>query len=139
MEQHLLRCGLPKSLPRKSQTYSLRGRPLVGRGLKDCQSPTAASLSPSPTATAPASSSSSSLPVSTSLPRQHLHCASACAGGRGTAHAASVYSSSALRCSKRDDLCSPKCPCGWDHTFPDGGQRLWYCQPHSGGPPASVP
>jgi len=134
MERHLLRCGLTKRLPRKSQTYPLRGRPLVGRGLKDCQSPAAAS--PSPTATATASSSS--FPVSTSLPSQHLHCASACAGGCGATHAASVYPSSALCRSKRDDLCSPKRTCGWNHTFSDGSQRLWHCEPHSSSPPASV-
>lgn len=134
MEQHLLRCGLTKSLPRKPQTYSLRGRPLVGRGLKDCQSPAAAS--PSPTATPPASSSS--FPVSTSLPSQHLHCSSACAGGCGAAHAATVYSSAALRRSKRDDLRSPKRTCGGNHTFPDGGQRLWHGEPRSRSPSASV-
>lgn len=134
MEQHLLRCGLTKSFPRKPQTYSLRGRPLVGRGLKDCQSPAAAS--PSPTATPPASSGG--FPVSTSLPSQHLHCSSACAGGCGAAHAATVYSSAALRRSKRDDLCSPKRTCGGNHTLPDGGQRLWHSEPRSRSPSASV-
>lgn len=139
MEQHLLRCSLTKSLPRKSQTYSLRGRPLVGRGLKDCQSPTAASPSPCPCSTATTPASSGTFPASTSIPSQHLHCTSACAGWCSTTHAASLYSSSTLCCSKWDDLCSPKRTCGWNHTFPDGSQRLWYCKPHSSSPSTSVP
>lgn len=139
MEQQHPRHSLAKSLPRKSQTYSLRGRPLVGRGLKDCPCPAAAAASPSPTA-ATAAPSGRFPGSSRRLPREHLHCASACAGWCGTAHAATLYSSSALRCSKRDDLRgSPKRTCGGNHAFPDGGQRLWHGEPRSGCPSTPVP